>query len=104
MQMPHAVPSFKRFMKRSENCHVMTCQHMHKLILLLLTDNDIVGEALIALRHEELKEMNIMSIGHRLTILKGVYDVKIKQGIPIDSYHWIPPCKFSTTHVAVVLD
>lgn len=52
-----------------------------------------MGEALIALRHEELKEMAIMSIGHRLTILKGVYDVKIKQEIPIDSDHWMPPCK-----------
>lgn len=37
--------------------------------------------------------MAIISIGHRLTILKGVYDVKIKQEIPIDSDHWIPPCK-----------
>ena len=55
-------------------------------------ENEIVGEALIALRHEELKEMAIMSVGHRLTILKGVYDVKIKQNIPIDSDHWIPPC------------
>lgn len=56
-------------------------------------ENEIVGEALIALRHEELKEMAIISVGHRLTILKGVYDVKIKQDIPIDSDHWIPPCK-----------
>ena len=55
-------------------------------------ENEIVGEALIALRHEELKEMGIVSIGHRLTILKGVYDVKQKQGIPIDSDHWMPPC------------
>ena len=55
-------------------------------------ENEIVGEALIALRHEELKEMAIISVGHRLTILKGVYDVKIKQDIPIDSDHWIPPC------------
>lgn len=38
--------------------------------------------------------MGIISIGHRLTILKGVYDIKIKQEIPIDSDHWIPPCKF----------
>ena len=36
--------------------------------------------------------MGIVSIGHRLTILKGIYDVKIKQDIPIDPDHWIPPC------------
>ncbi len=56
------------------------------------TENEIVGEALVALRHEELKEMAIMSVGHRLTILKGVYDIKVKQEIPIDSDHYIPPC------------
>lgn len=64
------------------------------------TENEIVGEALIALRHEELKEMAIISVGHRLTILKGVYDVKIKQDIPIDSDHWIPPCKLSPLSLA----
>ena len=58
----------------------------------IYAENEIVGEALIALRHDELKEMGIMSVGHRLTTLKGVYDVKLKQGIPIDSDHWVPPC------------
>ena len=64
-----------------------------KLIGVIDIENEIVGEALIALRHEELKEMAIISVGHRLTILKGVYDVKVKQDIPIDSDHWIPPCE-----------
>ena len=63
------------------------------------TENEIVGEALIALGPDELKEMGIMSIGHRLTILKGVYDVKSKQGIPTDSDHWVPPCTSITLHV-----
>lgn len=43
--------------------------------------------------------MNIISIGHRLTILKGVYDIKTKQGIAIDSDHWIPPCMFANDYV-----
>lgn len=63
-------------------------------------ENEIVGEALIALRHEELKEMAIMSVGHRLTILKGVYDIKVKQEIAIDSDHYIPPCALSPPHSA----
>ena len=57
-------------------------------------ENEIVGEALVALKHEELTEMNIMSVGHRITILKGVYDVKVRQGVPIESDHYIPPCQF----------
>ncbi|KAK2748168.1 Adaptor for signal transduction [Myotisia sp. PD_48] len=53
-------------------------------------ENEIVGEALIALKHDELKEMGISSVGHRLTILKSVYELKVKQGLPIDPDHYIP--------------
>ena len=59
-----------------------------------LVDNDVVGEALIALKHDELKEMGITSVGHRLTILKSVYETKIKQDIPIDADHYVPLCTF----------
>ncbi|KAF7717593.1 Uncharacterized protein PECH_007601 [Penicillium ucsense] len=53
-------------------------------------ENAIVGEALIALRHDELKEMGINSVGHRLTILKSVYEIKIRQCVPLDVDHYIP--------------
>ncbi|KAL1992284.1 hypothetical protein VTN49DRAFT_4316 [Thermomyces lanuginosus] len=56
----------------------------------LFTENEIVGEALIALKHEELKEMGITSVGHRLTILKSVYETKVKQDVPIDPDHYVP--------------
>lgn len=56
-------------------------------------ENEIVGEALVALRHEELKEMGVTSVGHRLTILKGVYSVKVKQDIPLEPDHYVPLCK-----------
>ena len=56
-----------------------------------------MGEALIALKHEELKEMGIVSVGHRLTILKGIYDVKVKQDIPIEADHYIPLCMIVNT-------
>lgn len=57
-------------------------------------ENGIVGEALIALRHDELKEMGINSVGHRLTILKSVYEIKIRQHVPLDMDHYIPLCMF----------
>lgn len=56
-------------------------------------ENAIVGEALIALKHDELKEMGINSVGHRLTILKSVYEIKVKQLVPLDADHYIPLCK-----------
>ncbi|KAK7393923.1 Mitogen-activated protein kinase adapter protein MST50 [Neonectria punicea] len=53
-------------------------------------ENDIVGEALVALLHDDLKSMGIASVGHRLTILKGVYDVKKAQDVPMESDHYLP--------------
>ncbi|CCU75124.1 unnamed protein product [Blumeria hordei] len=53
-------------------------------------DNEIVGEALVALHHEDLKQMGVTSVGHRLTILKSVYDIKVKQNINIETDHYVP--------------
>ncbi|KAG7143676.1 Protein STE50 like protein [Verticillium longisporum] len=53
-------------------------------------DNEIVGEALVALLHDDLKSMGITSVGHRLTILKNVYDVKRAQDVPTESDHYVP--------------
>lgn len=53
-------------------------------------ENEIVGEALIALLHDDLKSMGITSVGHRLTILKSVYDVKKAQDVPTESDHYVP--------------
>ncbi|KAK6533376.1 Adaptor for signal transduction [Orbilia ellipsospora] len=53
-------------------------------------DNEVTGEALIHLNHEELQEMGIESIGHRLQILKAVYKVKIAHEVPIEADHYVP--------------
>lgn len=62
--------------------------------LMMGAENEIVGEALVALQHDDLKQMGITSVGHRLTILKSVYDLKIAQDIPIESDHYVPLCRF----------
>lgn len=53
-------------------------------------ENEIVGEALVALKHDELKELGIASVGHRITILKAVYEIKMEQDIPIDPDSYVP--------------
>jgi hypothetical protein len=65
------------------------------LTVIHYAENGIVGEALVALKHEELKEMGINSVGHRLTILKSVYEIKVKQDVPLDADHYIPLSMFS---------
>ena len=60
------------------------------------TENGIDGEALKSLDHDDLKSMGITSVGHRLTILKSVYDVKKAQDVPIESADYVPLCEFGT--------
>ena len=48
----------------------------------------------MALKHDELKEMGVSSVGHRLTILKSVYETKVKQDIPLDPDHYVPLCTY----------
>ncbi|KAI5812671.1 MAPKKK cascade protein kinase regulator Ste50 [Pyronema omphalodes] len=55
-----------------------------------LLDNDIDGEALIRLNQEELRELGVTSVGHRLSILKYVYNVKTAHDVPFDPDDYIP--------------
>jgi len=48
---------------------------------------------LIALTHDEFKEMGITSAGHRLKILKGVYNIKIRHDVPIKPDEYVPLCE-----------
>ena len=33
------------------------------------------------------------SVGHRLKVLKAVYDIKTKQSISVEADHYVPLCK-----------
>lgn len=57
-------------------------------------DEGITGEALVSLQHAELKEMGVGSVGHRLTMLKAVYDIKVKQNVPVEPDDYVPLCRF----------
>jgi hypothetical protein len=56
-------------------------------------DEAITGLALVEMQPHDFKEMGIMSVGHRLSLLKGVYNIKIKQNIPLDPDHYVPLCQ-----------
>ncbi|KZT65738.1 hypothetical protein DAEQUDRAFT_676212 [Daedalea quercina L-15889] len=56
-----------------------------------IREHRISGEVLCLLDAEGLKEVGIATIGQRLAILKGVYNIKLAQGIRIESDHYVPP-------------
>jgi len=53
------------------------------------------GDALVIVQHDELRELGIVSIGHRLTILKAIYNLKKKQDVPLETDHYVPLCKYT---------
>lgn len=44
--------------------------------------------------HEDLKDIGMNSLGHRLTLLKAVYETKVKQNVPIDEDNYVPLCEY----------
>jgi len=62
-----------------------------------LHEHSITGDILQALDSEALKEIGIASVGQRLAILKAVYILKVRDGIPIEPDHYVPPCKLTAT-------
>lgn len=60
-----------------------------------VTEEAVNGDALVEMQNEDLKDIGISSMGHRLTVLKAVYEIKIKQNIPIDPNHYVPLCMCS---------
>ncbi|KAI5367512.1 Putative ras-associating (RA) domain, sterile alpha motif domain, Ubiquitin-like domain superfamily [Septoria linicola] len=53
-------------------------------------EEGVNGEALIAIGHDELRELGIVSVGHRLTILKAVYEQKMRAGVKIEEGDYVP--------------
>jgi hypothetical protein len=50
----------------------------------------ITGDVLIHLDHETLRDLNVLSVGHRISILKAIYRLKIEHGVPIDVEDFVP--------------
>lgn len=53
-------------------------------------DEGVNGEALASLHHDELRELGVASVGHRLTILKAVYEQKTRAGVKIEEGDYVP--------------
>ena len=42
--------------------------------------------------------MGVASLGHRITLLKSIYDVKIAQGVVFEPGEFVPMCKSPATY------
>src|SRR5271154_1957290 len=56
-------------------------------------ENEIAGDVLVHLDHEALKDLDVTSVGHRLYLLKQIYNLKIAHGVKFEKDDYVPICK-----------
>lgn len=57
---------------------------------LTAAENDIDGEALVLLDDASLRDLGVTSIGHRMTLLSEIFQLKQTHGIQIEPGDWVP--------------
>lgn len=53
-------------------------------------EHGITGDVLVAMDHESLSDMGMSSLGHRLKLLRAVWEVKKDQGMEMSQDDWQP--------------
>ncbi|KAG9045934.1 Adaptor for signal transduction [Tulasnella sp. UAMH 9824] len=53
-------------------------------------EHGITGEVLVQLDFDSLKEIGVLSAGHRLELLKAIYRLKVENGVAIEPEHYVP--------------
>ncbi|CAK9782107.1 hypothetical protein CC85DRAFT_308208 [Cutaneotrichosporon oleaginosum] len=56
----------------------------------VIYEHGITGEVLCALDNETLVDLGMMSLGHRLNVLRAVFELKKEQGVEIGEDDWRP--------------
>ena len=72
--------------------YLLTCSGSPLLTCLSrsFSDQAITGDVLSLLSSDDLRDLGIPSLGHRLGILKMVHQLKVTQGLPIEEGSWVP--------------
>jgi hypothetical protein len=58
--------------------------------MLIAIEHGITGDVLVMMDHEALNDMGMSSLGHRLKLLRAVWEVKRDQGMDISEDEWQP--------------
>lgn len=70
-------------------------------MLTLLIENNITGDVLVHLNQQDLGEIGISSVGHRLRILKSIYNLIISEDLDIGTDHYVPQSKLITLSMLI---
>jgi hypothetical protein len=65
-------------------------------------ENEIAGDVLVHLDHDALKDLDVSSVGHRLYLLKQIYNLKIAHGVKIEKDDYVPICISPPRHELIL--
>lgn len=61
-----------------------------RFVLIACVENEIAGDVLVHLDHDALKDLEVHSVGHRLYLLKQIYNLKVAHGIKFEKDDYVP--------------
>ncbi|KAK3680048.1 hypothetical protein LTR78_000425 [Recurvomyces mirabilis] len=70
--------------------YIISLSSTYKQYSQAFIDEGIKGDVLVDLHHDDLQDLGINSLGDRLTILKSVYEHKIRSGIKGEEGQYVP--------------
>lgn len=89
---PTISPAFRRYTLpwlRSD----LSWRSKEHILIIFAAENEIAGDVLVHLDHDALKDLEVTSVGHRLYLLKQIYNLKIAHGIKFEKDDYVPICK-----------
>ena len=107
MQLPQYLEQFEGISPLSSSLAGCVARHFFgvgwtlRLLFAMLTlcaENEIAGDVLVHLDHDALKDLDVTSVGHRLYLLKQIYNLKIAHGIKFEKDDYVPICTFPHLH------
>ena len=95
MQLPQYLEQFEGTLSLSKR--LLVCGRLGRPVLVADADfvgveNEIAGDVLVHLDHDALKDLDVTSVGHRLYLLKQIYNLKIAHGIKFEKDDYVPIC------------
>jgi hypothetical protein len=74
-----------------------------RAVLTLRSEHGITGDVLAEMEHTALADMGITSLGHRLKLLRAVWEIKKEQGVQMGEDDWKPAGEFAVALQRYVL-
>jgi hypothetical protein len=64
-----------------------------------LAEHGITGDVLSVMDHSALSDLGMTSLGHRLNLLRAVWELKRSQGLAIGEDEWSPQGEFGMSEI-----